>query len=89
MFFPPHHGARLSVTTSQFTQIDEVRGGGSYNSTNDTRLQFGLGPDTPMKKVEVFWPSGARQSFADLQADALYELTEDKSIHKIKDLPVP
>ena len=25
------------------TELDEVRAGGSYNSTNDTRLHFGLG----------------------------------------------
>ena len=81
-------GARMTVATSQFTQIAEVRGGGSYNSTNDTRLHFGLGPDAVLKKVEVLWPSGARQSFSDLPADALYELTEGQSIRKIKDFSI-
>ncbi len=81
-------GARVTVTTSQFIQIDEVRGGGSYNSTNDTRLHFGLGADALIKKVEVFWPSGLRQSFPDLPADALYELTEGQAIRKISAFPV-
>ena len=81
-------GARMTITTSQFTQIDEVRGGGSYNSTNDTRLHFGLGSDAVMKKVEVFWPSGTRQSFSDLPAEALYELTEGQPIRKILEFPV-
>ncbi len=78
-------GARMSVATSQFTQIDEVRGGGSYNSTNDARLHFGLGPEVVLKKVDVLWPSGTRQSFSDLPADALYELTEGQPIRKIKE----
>src|SRR5208283_2646993 len=51
-------GARVTVYTSQMTQIDEVRGGGGYNSTNDTRLHFGLGRDAVMAKVKVQWPSG-------------------------------
>ena len=80
-------GARLTVTTSQFTQIDEVRGGGSYNSSNDTRLHFGLGSDALIKKVEVLWPSGQRQSYSDLPADALYELTEGQPIRKISNFP--
>jgi enediyne biosynthesis protein E4 len=31
-------GARVVVTTAKMIQIDEVRGGVSYNSTNDTRF---------------------------------------------------
>ena len=81
-------GARLTVTTSQFAQIDEVRGGGSYNSTNDTRLHFGLGTDALLKKVEVLWPSGLRQTFTELPADALYELVEGQSIRKLASFPV-
>ena len=50
-------GARVAVTTAKLTQIDEVRGGGSYNSTNDTRLHFGLGTDAIMKKVQVSCPN--------------------------------
>jgi len=80
-------GARLRVTTSQFSQIDEVRGGGSYNSSNDTRLHFGLGPDATIIKIEVSWPSGLQQSFANVPGDALYELTEGQPIRKVLDFP--
>jgi enediyne biosynthesis protein E4 len=69
-------GARVSVTTSKMTQIDEVHGGGSYNSTNDTRLHFGLGSDALIKKVEVSWPSGLRQEFRDVAGDGIYEIRE-------------
>ena len=39
-------GARVTVTTSNMRQMDEVRAGGRYNPTNDVRLHFGLG-DVP------------------------------------------
>ena len=68
------------------TQIDEVRGGGSYNSTNDTRLHFGLGTDAIMKKVQVRWPSGLNQQFVELSADAIYEITEGQPVRKVTTL---
>jgi enediyne biosynthesis protein E4 len=76
-------GARVSVTTPTMTQIDEVRAGGSYNSTNDSRLHFGLGQDAIMGKVEVRWPSGLKQEFHHLRGDASYEIEEGGMPKKI------
>ena len=80
-------GARVRVTTSKMTQIDEVHAGGSYNSTSDTRLHFGLGSEPTMNKIEVFWPSRLRQDFRDVPADAIYEIKEGEPIRKITQLP--
>ena len=82
-------GARVVVITQEMTQIDEVRAGGSYNSTSDSRLHFGLGKDVTMKKVQVRWPSGLNQEFEDLPADAIYEITERQAIKKKSALPGP
>ena len=82
-------GARVSVTTSKMTQIDEVRAGSSYNSTNDTRLHFGLGSETVMNKIEVSWPSGLRQEFREVQGDAIYEIKEGEAIWKTAQLAAP
>jgi hypothetical protein len=82
-------GARVVVITPRMTQIDEVRAGGSYNSTNDTRLHFGLGTDAVMSKVQVQWPSGLKQEFHDVLGDAIYEITEGQAIQKKAALPVP
>jgi len=79
-------GARVTVTTSNMRQMDEVRAGGSYNSTNDVRLHFGLGLDLVMSKVQVQWPSGLKQDFLDVPGDASYEITEGKTIRKIATL---
>ena len=80
-------GARVRVTTSKMTQIDEIHAGGSYNSSNDTRLHFGLGSEATINKIEVFWPSGLRQEFSDVQADAIYEIKEGEPIRKTTPLP--
>ena len=80
-------GARVRVTTSKMTQIDEVHAGGSYNSTNDTRLHFGLGAETTITKIELFWPSGLRQEFRGIQGDAIYEIKEGEPIRKTTTLP--
>ena len=82
-------GARVIVTTADAAQVDEVRGGGSYLSSNDTRLHFGLGKSTSIRNLEVRWPSGSIQSFHDLACDALYEVTEGQSIRKTASLPAP
>ncbi len=82
-------GARVTVRTPAMAQIDEVRGGGSYLSTNDTRLHFGLGADAVMTKVEVQWPSGLKQEFSDVPADAIYEIMEGRQIKRTLALSRP
>jgi len=70
-------------------QIDEVRGGGSYNSTNDVRLHFGLGRDAVIDKVKIQWPSGLEQAFHNVAADEIYEIIEGQEPKKILSLPPP
>ena len=76
-------GARVSVQTSNMTQTDEVRGGGGYNSSNDLRLHFGLGSESRIRKVEILWPSGAKQEFHNVQADESYEIEETHGIRAV------
>jgi hypothetical protein len=82
-------GTRVVVTTSGMTQADEVHGGGSYNSSSDSRLHFGLGYDATMEKVEVRWPSGMTQEFRSVSGDSIYEIKEGQEIKKIATLPSP
>ena len=78
-------GARVALTAGGMTQIDEVRGGGGYNSSNDTRLHFGLGKEPVISKIEVDWPSGLHQEFQNIPADAIYEIKEGQKIRKLMD----
>ena len=82
-------GARVTVFTGAMEQVDEVRGGGGYNSSNDTRLHFGLGQAATMNKIEVRWPSGLKQEFLNVAADAIYEINEEQGLRKLMTLPAP
>lgn len=69
-------GARVTVTAGDLVQFNEVRGGGSYLSSNDLRLHFGLGSRSLIDKVEIAWPSGKKDTFTALPADFIYTFVE-------------
>jgi hypothetical protein len=69
-------GARVALTSGGRTQIQEVRSGGGYLSQSDFRLHFGLGSETRIDRIEVFWPSGAIQKIAGQTADQVITIRE-------------
>ncbi len=69
-------GARLKLTAGGITQIREIAGGGSYLSQSDLRAHFGLGSAAKIEKLEISWPSGAKQTFADFASDQFYSIQE-------------
>ncbi len=69
-------GARLRVKTERRILVDEVRSGSSFDSNNDMRVHFGLGSATTIEWVEVRWPSGLTERFANLPADRIHTLKE-------------
>jgi enediyne biosynthesis protein E4 len=80
-------GARVTVRTGKLRQMREVRAGGSYLSSNDPRLHFGLGAAATMDEVEVRWPSGEEEVLRNLSADFLYRLVEGEGIKDKTALP--
>ena len=54
--------------------------GSGYYSQNDLRLHFGLGRAARVESVEVAWPSGAKETFRDLDVNQLFLLQETKGI---------
>jgi enediyne biosynthesis protein E4 len=72
--------AVVTLTAGDLVQRDEVRSGGSYLSQNDLRLHFGLGKHAGADKVEVTWPSGAKETLTNLAADRFYVIEEGKGI---------
>ena len=75
-------GTRVKVTVAGREQIDEVMSGSSYYSQNDLRLHFGLGAAQKADRVEVLWPSGLKESFADVKANQIVVIQETKGIVK-------
>jgi hypothetical protein len=72
-------GARVTVRAGDLVQTAERRSGGSYLSQNDPRLHFGLDKRAKVDSLEVRWPNGTVQAFADLRANAFVTLTEGVS----------
>jgi len=69
-------GARVRITTGRETQMDEVRGGGSYYAQNDFRVHFGIGAASTIERVDVRWPNGVEESWDRVQADQFVTLKE-------------
>jgi hypothetical protein len=69
-------GATVYLTANKIRQRGDVISGGSYASTSDPRLQFGLGDATAIDEIEVHWPSGAKEHFTAPQIDRIVTLTE-------------
>ena len=71
-------GATVYLTANGMRQRGDVISGGSFASTNDPRVHFGLGDATKIDAVEVHWPSGAKEKFSIAKVDQIVTLTEGK-----------
>ena len=69
-------GARITVKAGSRILVDEVRSGSSYISNSDMRAHFGLGAIAKLDWIEIRWPSGLIERFADLGADAVHTVRE-------------
>jgi hypothetical protein len=70
-------GTRIKITgTSGLVQYNHVTTAGSYASSNDPRVHFGLGSDTVIKEIELKWPSGTVQVLHNVKADQILTVTE-------------
>jgi enediyne biosynthesis protein E4 len=73
-------GTRVTVTCGGRRQIAEVMSGSSYYSQNDLRLHFGLGRAAAADRVELAWPSGAKDAVEKLAANHIYVIEEGKGV---------
>ena len=76
-------GAKVTVITDQGSRLFEmVKDGSSYLSQSQLPLTFGLGKPRPGKTVrlEVAWPSGRKESIANIQPNQFLTLKEGKGI---------
>jgi hypothetical protein len=69
-------GARIRVKTPSRILVDEVRSGSSYDSNSDMRVHFGLGAAVKVEWVEIRWPSGLVEHFANPAVDAVDTVNE-------------
>jgi hypothetical protein len=71
-------GARLELQVGDQKLVRAVKGGGSYLSSGDRRVLFGLGSQHNVGRLTVRWPSGKVQSWDGLAVDCYWKLTEGK-----------
>ncbi len=69
-------GAKVFLTAGGVRQRADVLSGGSYGSSSDPRVHFGLGPATKTDKLEIDWPSGFHQVVELPGVDAIYRIVE-------------
>jgi hypothetical protein len=73
-------GAKVFLTASGVRQRADVCSGGSYSSSSDQRVHFGLGPASRVDKIEIYWPSGLKQQIAMPAVDQIVTVEEGKPV---------
>ncbi len=68
-------GARVVLEADGQRQTRFAKGGGSYCSASDRRMNFGLGKAQPGRLI-VHWPDGSQQQFTGLSPDRYYRLVQ-------------
>ena len=73
-------GTTVFLTANGLRQRGDVLSGGSYASSNDFRVHFGLGDATSVESVEIHWPSGAKEKISLPSVDRIFTIEESKGI---------
>jgi len=69
-------GCKVRVSSGGRTQLREINPYGSYLSTSDVRLFFGLGKESAVSRLEIEWPSGKKQVIENVRANQVLQLDE-------------
>jgi hypothetical protein len=69
-------GARAVAEIGSRKLLRFVRSGGSFASSHDPRLHFGLGEAKKIDKLTVTWPDGTVQTFADVAGSRFLQLRQ-------------
>jgi enediyne biosynthesis protein E4 len=75
-------GAKVFLTAGGIRQRADVFSGGSYGSSSDPRVHFGLGRVKKIEKIEIEWPSGNKEELVVPRVDRIYTVVEGKGLVK-------
>ena len=81
-------GAKVFVTAGGIRQRVDVVSGGSYSSSSDSRVHFGLGTSVAVEQLEVHWPSGAKQTVAVHGVDRIVTIVENRDVDDSRTSPL-
>jgi hypothetical protein len=69
-------GAEVKLVTAQGQQFATVSTAGSYLSSSDKRVHFGMGSESIAQTIEIRWPSGILQKLKNIPADQILQVDE-------------
>jgi hypothetical protein len=69
-------GAEVKLITAKGQQFATVSTTGSYLSSSDKRVHFGLGSESIAQTIEIRWPSGILQTLKNIPADQILQIDE-------------
>jgi hypothetical protein len=69
-------GAEIKLRTASGLQFATVSTTGSYLSSSDKRVHFGIGLETTAQSIEIHWPSGTVQVLKDVRGDRILRVDE-------------
>ena len=71
-------GARVVASMDKHKIYKWVDGGNGFGCTNSRVVHLGLGRETRVNQLQIEWPSGLHQSFANISASQRIEIVEGK-----------
>jgi enediyne biosynthesis protein E4 len=71
-------GAQVAISANGVRQSAQLISGGSFGSSSDPRLHFGLGSAAALERVEIRWPSGKKETIPVPAIDRIVTVTEGK-----------
>jgi hypothetical protein len=74
-------GAKVFLTAGGFRQRMDVLSGGSYGSSSDPRVHFGIGSAVKVDALEIDWPSGLHQVLKPPHLDRISKIVEGEEAH--------
>jgi hypothetical protein len=69
-------GAEVKLVMPQGVQFATVTTAGSYLSSSDKRVHFGLGSHSMATRIEISWPSGVHQILQNVKSDQILRVDE-------------
>jgi hypothetical protein len=76
-------GAHLKLVAGDLTSYDQTKGGMSFCSAQDPRVFFGLGAHDHVDSLEIRWPSGLKETIANLPVNTFLRVEEGKGAAQV------
>ncbi|MCX7551193.1 FG-GAP-like repeat-containing protein [Xanthomarina sp. F2636L] len=73
-------GARIEIHTDSGTQIRDVRSGEGFEYMSSLNVHFGLGTETTINNMVIYWPSGVVDNISNPSVNMLHTVIEGQSL---------